>query len=391
MVRPGTPFAKLPVALVGTFIVLILMVTASLALSLALNRDGRSTAEVQAYGRAVNDVATTLGDAESGQRGYLLTQDPRYLKTYTDAVDRVKPALEQVRLTEGAIARSAYRELLPSVSFKVAELRRTVALARNGAHDEAISGVRTNHGLDAMTIARTVLDRERGFVRQRTVGIVTKSIALSRWLAAGSIAGMIAIGALVVTWARQTQAQILALRSAKDETDNAFSHLKDETVARAASEDRVRHLQKMQAIGQLTGGIAHDFNNMLAVVMSGIELAQRRLDTKPDEAMSFLQASHEAATRAASLTARLLAFSRNQPLAPRPVDMNVLIAGMSEMITRTLTEAVSVETIRAAGLLAMLRRCGRDRKRHTQSGRQRARRHARRRKADHRNRQCARR
>ena len=343
-------FSAIPKALIPAFVLLIAMVAGSLALSIALVRDSRRTADTQAYGRAINDVLTSIRDAESGQRGYLLTDDTRYLDAYTNAIDTVEPALDRVRKTEILVPRSVFREIAPHVQLKVAELRRTVRLAEQGQKSESMANVRSDLGLKAMTAARTVLDRERGFVRQRTFDIVANSITLSRWLTAGLLAGMIAIAALMITWSRQTGQQIGALRGASDEAENALASLKAETAALAASEARVRQLQKMQAIGQLTGGIAHDFNNMLAVVMSGIELAQRRLKTKPEEAITFLDASHEAAVRAAALTARLLAFSRNQPLAPRPVDMNALIAGMADMVTRTLTEAVSVETIRAAGL-----------------------------------------
>ena len=76
-------------------------------------------------------------------------------------------------------------------------------------------------------------------------------------------------------------------------------------------------MQKMEAVGQLTGGIAHDFNNMLAVIMSAMNLIQRKLARGETDVGKFVEAATDAATRAANLTARLLAFSRQQPLAPQ--------------------------------------------------------------------------
>ena len=113
---------------------------------------------------------------------------------------------------------------------------------------------------------------------------------------------------------REQVAQLVAARL--DAEGRSLASLEQEAIARSASEERVRHLQKMQAIGQLTGGIAHDFNNMLAVIMSGIELAQRRLKTKPDEADTFLGASHEAATRAPPRSRRVCSPFRTSSRSP---------------------------------------------------------------------------
>lgn len=116
------------------------------------------------------------------------------------------------------------------------------------------------------------------------------------------------------------------------------------------AEEQLRQAQKMEAVGQLTGGIAHDFNNMLAVVLGGLDLLERRLAAGNHDVGRFVSAAREGATRAAALTQRLLAFSRQQPLAPEPVDANRMVAGMSEMLSRTLGGAIEVETVLAGGL-----------------------------------------
>ena len=118
----------------------------------------------------------------------------------------------------------------------------------------------------------------------------------------------------------------------------------------AKAEAALRQSQKMEAIGQLTGGIAHDFNNMLGVVIGGLDLLQRRLQRGDTDVGRYIDGAMEGAERAAALTQRLLAFSRQQPLAPAAIDSNRLVADMSELLTRTLGETITVETVLAEDL-----------------------------------------
>jgi signal transduction histidine kinase/CheY-like chemotaxis protein len=128
------------------------------------------------------------------------------------------------------------------------------------------------------------------------------------------------------------------------------SELVDEMGKREQAEDALRQVQKMEAIGQLTGGIAHDFNNMLAVILGNIDLAKRRLAKGAANIDQYLNGAQEGGKRAAALTQRLLAFARQQPLAPEPVDANKLVGGMSELLHRTLGEPVRIETVLTSGL-----------------------------------------
>jgi signal transduction histidine kinase/CheY-like chemotaxis protein len=123
-----------------------------------------------------------------------------------------------------------------------------------------------------------------------------------------------------------------------------------EIAERLKAEEQLRHAQKMEAVGQLTGGIAHDFNNMLAVIIGGLNLARRKMSAGDYDIQRFVDAAVDAASRAATLTQRLLAFSRQQPLAPEILDVNKMIAGMNEMLDRTIGETVAIETVLAAGL-----------------------------------------
>lgn len=141
--------------------------------------------------------------------------------------------------------------------------------------------------------------------------------------------------------------QAVAERTRELSESNAL--LNREMAEREAAEARLRQMQKMEAVGQLTGGIAHDFNNMLAVVVGGLDLARRRLQSEADEVGRHIDNAMEGANRAAALTRRLLGFARAEPLLPEAVDPARLIDGMSDLIDRTLGERVMVTTRLAAG------------------------------------------
>jgi signal transduction histidine kinase len=120
-----------------------------------------------------------------------------------------------------------------------------------------------------------------------------------------------------------------------------------------AAEESLRQAQKMEAVGQLTGGLAHDFNNILAGISGSLEIMQTRLTQgRVGELDRYLTAAQGAVKRAASLTQRLLAFSRRQTLDPKPADLNRLVSGLEELINRTMGPAIYVEFAAAAGLWA---------------------------------------
>ncbi len=133
----------------------------------------------------------------------------------------------------------------------------------------------------------------------------------------------------------------------------ANERLRAEAAERERAEEALRQAQKMESIGQLTGGVAHDFNNLLTVIIGNLETMQRHL-RQPQHTVATLQRSAEQASRgaqrAAALTQRLLAFSRQQPLDPKPTDINRLIGGMSDLLRRTIGEQIAVETVLAGGL-----------------------------------------
>ncbi|WP_332801987.1 PAS domain S-box protein [Sphingomonas sp. RT2P30] len=117
------------------------------------------------------------------------------------------------------------------------------------------------------------------------------------------------------------------------------------------AQEALRQSQKMEAVGQLTGGIAHDFNNLLAGISGNLELLDMHIGKGRVTGLNrYIDGAQDAARRAAALTQRLLAFSRRQTLDPRPTDVNRLIAGMEDLIRRTVGPAITVEVVGTGGL-----------------------------------------
>ncbi|WP_423601983.1 ATP-binding protein [Sphingomonas sp. MS122] len=167
---------------------------------------------------------------------------------------------------------------------------------------------------------------------------------------------LIVIGAMILGWLniRAIRERAAAAVEAEAQRERAVeleaavaaatAGLQEEARERAAAEAQLRQAQKMEAVGQLTGGIAHDFNNMLAIVLGGLELAKRHLPEGASQSAKHIDNAAEGANRAATLTRRLLAFARSEPLTPQAIDPTELIAGMSNLLERTLGEGIAVQT-----------------------------------------------
>jgi PAS domain S-box-containing protein len=159
-----------------------------------------------------------------------------------------------------------------------------------------------------------------------------------------------------VTERKRALAELRAFTEVLEEGIKARTReLEAEFAARTKAEESLRQAQKMEAVGQLTGGVAHDFNNLLTVVLGGLDMIGRQVAELPSSpaVARIIRAKDMAlhgAQRAATLTARLLAFSRQQALAPQSIDANKLVAGTCELLRRTLGETIALETVLAAGL-----------------------------------------
>jgi signal transduction histidine kinase/CheY-like chemotaxis protein len=150
---------------------------------------------------------------------------------------------------------------------------------------------------------------------------------------------------------RDAETALRQSNAALQQLNTTLEHQVLERTARLrAQEEELRQAQKMEAMGQLTGGVAHDFNNLLQVIVGNLETLQRNLPAESGRLRRATDNAMNGARRAATLTQRLLAFSRRQPLEPKPINVNELVTGMSELLHRSIGETISVETVLSAGV-----------------------------------------
>ncbi|HWC63577.1 MAG TPA: ATP-binding protein [Rhizomicrobium sp.] len=154
---------------------------------------------------------------------------------------------------------------------------------------------------------------------------------------------LVTMGALVIGVLGFSRAA-LSLRAAQLSEVN--TRLQNEMSERQKTEEALRQSHKMEAVGQLSGGIAHDFNNLIMIAKSNLRMLQKKAALSPDT--SYIASAEEALDRAANLTQRILAFSRRQPLSPRPVRLSELVAGMAELLRHSVGEKVTIDTVLSA-------------------------------------------
>jgi PAS domain S-box-containing protein len=156
-------------------------------------------------------------------------------------------------------------------------------------------------------------------------------------------------GSVVVDTLRDDSGRLIGFAKITRDATERLQHQQALIDAQAA----LAQSQKMEALGQLSGGIAHDFNNLLQVIKNGVELLQRRLQSVDHDVARYLEMIGRNVDRAASLTQRLLAFSRRQPLQPTPLNPNRLISEMTELLHSALGESVALETVLGSGTWAV--------------------------------------
>jgi signal transduction histidine kinase/CheY-like chemotaxis protein len=158
-----------------------------------------------------------------------------------------------------------------------------------------------------------------------------------------SLAGMITVFAVALSIAGWTlNRSFAAALRLHFELDVANTRLRAEIAEHRATESALRQAQKLEAVGQLTGGIAHDFNNLLTAVIGNLEMAIKSAGENT-RAAPLLRNALQAAERGASLTQRLLAFARKQQLHPKPVNVGALVAGIEDLLRRTLGPGIHLE------------------------------------------------
>ncbi|MGC1446908.1 MAG: CHASE3 domain-containing protein [Xanthobacteraceae bacterium] len=346
------PLSLLNRSLVATTLLAAMIMAAAFWLGARNNDDDawvQHSFEVQAQ---LTRVLSLVQSTETGQRGYLLTGRDIYLGPYRVAVEQLPRMLDRTRdlLSDDSRQMQSLAQLRSMISAKLDELRGTIEAHDAGRQDEALAIVDNDSGfrlmqqirqqIAAMQETENTLLGSRQAAAERSAMLLQIGVALAFLLICG-------VGLLI---ARFTRESFAALTTARDRLIASNKELVEQVTRREAAESQLRQAQKMEALGQLTGGIAHDFNNMLGVIMGAHDLVARRIQRGDFSIQRFLSAATTAAERAATLTQRLLAFARQQPLSPQRIDANKMIVNMSDLLHSTLGEQIQIETVAAAGL-----------------------------------------
>ncbi len=327
-----------------------------------LQQQAQTDADIQdamAGRRILFRTLLALEDAETGQRGFLLSSDQIYLAPYDAALPAI--AADLVALSAdpvtAIIGPNRVVELRGLVDQKLTELRQTVELGKAGKRDEAIALVTTGAGRATMDLIRTRIEAMLTLELNAAQELFDRDRTVAAWLRFGSLGSILLAAGLAFVAVDQLRRRLAHLTSsnavlASTQGDLVTANAEVVTGVQHGEQlsEQLRQSQKMEAIGQLTGGLAHDFNNMLAVIVGSLNLTKRRLARGDTNVVRYLDSALDGADRATKLTNRLLAFSRQQPLAPVALDPNRMVAGMAELLRGTLSDNVVLETVLAGGL-----------------------------------------
>ncbi|MDF2493069.1 ATP-binding protein [Sphingomonas sp.] len=347
-------FIVMGLAGVGVLVALIL------TLGEANNQRNRASS-LQSHSYDVMILARTLSGtiarSEAALGRYVISGDKQLGRLYFEDWRRAKDQLQRLaNLTRDNAAQRPMVDRLQSAFDERGEQLSLTALATNyGKNQQALSRYYEARQASALTEINRLLDEviasERTLLITRTeatMALVERSTRAAFVLSSFGV--LLLIGAIILGWLTMRASTDRAIARAEADVAHARADELSIAVAEAteelrAQEARLRQAQKMDAIGQLTGGIAHDFNNMLAVVIGGLELAQRSLASGGPDTSRHLESAREGAVRAAELTRRLLAFAREGAIAPERIHVGTLLTGMRDLLDRTLGDAIQIDII----------------------------------------------
>lgn len=318
---------------------------------------------------ATESFESSVAHAEAALALFVVSSDPKDGTRYYD--EWLKAGRLLVRVEQLTADNPRQKPLIEQLKLlyrkRGDELGRPASLATYKRRWAALNALTEEGATPTATELRRTLDRIGEGERDRLAARRDHANSITDWsdlldtalvalgvmlFAVAALLGWMAVRAITARRVTEKRAQKESYRAAQleaavaertAELKEANTRLLAEAEERAAAEAQLRQMQKMEAIGQLSGGIAHDFNNMLTVVIGGLDMAQRRLHRETEEIERHIVNAMEGANRAATLTQRLLAFARQQPLQPEGVAVGELIDGMSELLSRTLGEQVETE------------------------------------------------
>jgi signal transduction histidine kinase/CheY-like chemotaxis protein len=347
--RAGIATRGAPVLSIAGLAVAILAALLALFLVRAQARSNEWVQHALQVQLRLNHVSEMIRTIESDTRGYMLTHEQAMRSSTVQTGERLDAALDELswEVRDNPVQIANLARLRSLIAQRLTFARVSAARYDGGRMiptDLAVRGPR----LMAMVTGQIekMAGTERGLLAQRRA----ETDRLVYGLGASLVLTVLLVLAVAGTILRDARRREVELTAARDVAVAAERAIREQIERLAAAEDQIRQMQKMESIGQLTGGIAHDFNNMLAIVIGSLDLARRRLDGDPERLKRCINNAYEGAERAAALTARLLAFSRQTPLAPITLDINKLVAGMSELLRRTMGEQYMVETVLSGGL-----------------------------------------
>ena len=333
------------------FLALLLAAIVAAGLSLRIQVAAQGWVEhTHSVRTSLLEVLATLEDAELRERGYALSGDETFLEPFKDAQNRLYLRTEQLkRAVSDNPNQSEKAALLRSlVEAQLRALQEGLRPPQKGVLSLASGEVNANRNrLDqARGVIASMMEEEDRLLQKREAD--TRSAVLLTQ--AGGFFALLCAGLLGWANIRDRQRQVSDLRAANSALEHALAAARDQSARREEVEAQLRQAQKMEAIGQLTGGIAHDVNNMLAIFSASLALLGRKIARGEGDTAPLIDKAQEAVERTAKLTQSLLAFSRQQPLAPQVIDCNKLVANLSELLLRTLGSSLKVETVLGSGL-----------------------------------------
>jgi signal transduction histidine kinase len=355
-VKRALPFAnpagippRIAASVIGALVLLLICGGTAILVSLRAYDAQRWVEHTLDVQQTAQQTLGLLRDAESGERGYVITNDTSYLEPYEAAGKALPVTLQRLRQLT-----SDNRDQQTNLDGLEALIERRLDRLRRG-----LESFQRQHQIRVVPAGKELMKE----VRERFdefMGIENNLLAQRQ--SYGTSINRILFGLLIVSFLLSVGVVLLGGQFVAQylrELQSYRAALETEEKRRRDAEATLQQSQKMEAVGQLTGGVAHDFNNLLTVILGGLDTVQRRIAAVP----IGQDASHFAATlnnpvnmalqgcrRAAQLTHRLLAFSQKQTLEPSIVDLNNLVSGMTDLLRRTVSEAVTVETVLGGGL-----------------------------------------
>jgi signal transduction histidine kinase len=339
------PLRRVPLLPLAGLAITVIAGIAALWLSLAVARANQWVAHTIRAQVAIVEVGERLAAYESAYRGYMVRANPVMLPEVDEAFRGLGKRIEELRreTRDNPVQARNLAKLEQLIRDRVGEAQLFAARRPRQTIEDVGAQAPTSRGRALMRQIRaqmqTMFDEEARLLVERQTRIERLTAGLALGLA-------IAVTLVVVV-------AYMMMRDARDRygaLERAHDRAQTEMEGRAAAEEELRHVQKLETIGQLTGGIAHDFNNMLAIIIGSLDMARRSRGTNESRVDRGIAAALSGAERAAALVARLLAFSRRQPLAPVSINVNTLVNSMSDLLRRTLGERMTVDTVQGAGI-----------------------------------------